>query len=202
LVPNFTPITLDGLVALIAHRAHAIGSRAAIAIDGADAARPRELAQQVAAALRDTGRPAAVVAVHDFIRPASVRLEYGRTDEESYRTAWFDYAALRREVIDGLRVRGRWLPRLWDARTDRSPRADLQIAGATDVVIVAGPMLRGRGLGFDLTVALAMSEQALRRSTPAAELWTVDALLHHERNVEAPDIHVRWDHPDRPAVRV
>ncbi|WP_068269931.1 hypothetical protein [Aldersonia kunmingensis] len=200
-MPNFTPTTVDGLVASIADRARAFEHRAVLAVEGADAAHPVPFAERICATLRAEGRPAAVVALADFIRPASVRLEYGHTDEQSYRTAWFDYTALQREVVDGLRVRGRWLPRLWDARTDRSPRAALQSAGPSDVVIVAGPMLRGRGLRFDLTVALAMSEPALRRNTAPDELWTVAALMRHERDAEPADIAVRWDHPDRPAVQ-
>ncbi|MCX5045316.1 hypothetical protein OG921_19300 [Aldersonia sp. NBC_00410] len=200
-MPTFTPITVDGLITLIETRLQSIEGRAAVALDGADAAHPGELADRLAASVRNIGRPASVVSVHDFVRPASVRLEYGHTDETSYRSAWFDYAALQREVIDGLRLHGRWLPRLWDEHTDRSPRAAALDAGGTDVVIVAGPMLRGRGLGFDLTVRLDMSEAALRRATEPEQLWTVPALLRHERDAEPADIVVRWDHPQRPAVQ-
>jgi hypothetical protein len=200
-VPTFSPTTTDNLVDLIVHRVRTISGRAVVAIDGADAARPLDFAERVAVAIRTDGRGVGVVDLHDFVRPASVRLEYGRTDEESYRTGWFDYAALRREVIDGLRVSGRWLPRLWDERTDRSPRAARRSAGPDDVVLVAGPMLLGRDLKFDLTVRLEMSEPALRRGTPSDELWTVPALLAQQREADAPDILVRWDHPERPAVR-
>ena len=76
------------------------------------------------------GREAGVVSLHDYVHPASLRLEYGHTDEMSYRTIWFDVAALRREVVDSFRADGRWLPALWDERRDRSapvgihPRAD------------------------------------------------------------------------------
>nr|WP_306307549.1 hypothetical protein [Nocardia tenerifensis] len=171
-----------------------------VAIDGADAARPVDLAERVAAGLRDTGRAAEVVRLHDYVRPASLRVEFGR-DEVSYRTVWFDYEALRREVVDALHSAGRWLPALWDEVTDRSARAAIRSAADGTVLIVAGPMLLERYLEFDLSVRLEMSEQALRRNTPDEDRWTIPALVAGENGSE-PTFFVRWDHPDRPALRV
>ncbi|WP_433710026.1 hypothetical protein ACQP2U_26940 [Nocardia sp. CA-084685] len=202
-MPHFDPITQDGLVELIVVRVRELGERALVAIDGADAAEPDTMAHGIATALRDTGRTAEVVALHDYIRPASLRMEFGRTDEMSYRTAWFDYAALDREVIQALRRDARWLPALWNEARDRSARSPIRTAVTDTVLFVAGPMLLGRGLAFDLTVHLDMSEPALRRRTPADDLWTIPALLHHDRdNSSAPTFFIRWDHPDRPALRI
>lgn len=199
-MPTFRPTTQENLVLLIADRVRPLATRAVVAVDGADAANPLDLAERVRDTIRAGGRAAHTVSMHDYVRPASLRLEYGRADEESYRTMWFDYAALRREVVDSLRESGRWLPRLWDAETDRSSRDRIRTAGDNDVVLVAGPMLLGRGLRFDVTVGLAMSEGALNRATPPELRWTVPALLHHDKLVELADVFVRWDHPDRPAV--
>jgi hypothetical protein len=203
MVPTYVPTSAHALSRMIADRVRGISGRGVVAVDGADAARPTAFAQRIAEEIRADGRPADVVALHDFVRPASVRLEYGHTDELSYRSAWFDFAALQREVVDGLRLHGRWLPRLWDERNDRSARAGLRNAGPTDIVIIAGPMLLGRGFVFDLSVRLDLSEAALRRKTTAEELWTVPALLEHDAQAlaEPPDFVVRWDHPDRPALR-
>ncbi|MGV9680845.1 hypothetical protein ACWDSJ_36715 [Nocardia sp. NPDC003482] len=217
-MPAFTPITAPALLDTLVERVAALPGRAehgpaaeadpaedgpgraVVAIDGADAADPVEMARAVAERVRARGRPCVVVAVHDFVRPASLRLEFGR-DAESYREAWFDYAALDREVLRGLRERGRWLPALWDERTDRSARAATVSAEPDLVVIVAGPMLLGRGLDFDLTVELRLSEGALRRATDPAESFTVEALLAHRRAAGEPDLLVAWDHRDRPAIR-
>ncbi|MEU8898265.1 hypothetical protein AB0C65_20585 [Nocardia sp. NPDC048505] len=197
-MPEFTAITPTALADLIAARAADLPGHAVVAIDGADAADPVPLARAVAERLRTGGRPAAVVSLHDYVRPASLRLEYDPTDEFTYRTAWFDYAALRREVLVALREQDRWLPALWDERADRSARARHRGAAPDTVLLVAGPMLLGRDLDFDLTVALRMSEGALRRRTPPADQFTVAAVLAHQAD---PDILVAWDHPDRPAVR-
>ena len=201
-MPEYAPITVDGLVDTVAEAAFGIPRSAVIAVDGADAAVPRAPAELLAEVIRTRGRPAAVVWVHDFVRPASVRLEFGR-DEMSYRTAWFDYAALDREVLQALRRRGKWLPALWDEDEDRSARATMCAAAPGTVIVVAGPMLLGRNLDFDVTVRLRMSEAALRRRTDPGDLWTIPALLRHDADHdEVPAIEVRWDHPDRPAVRI
>lgn len=199
-MPQFVPITQDALVGRLVERVRALPGHRVIAIDGADAARPLDLAHRSAAALRDTGRPAEVVSLHDYVRPASLRVEFGR-DDLSYRTAWFDYEALRREVIDALHEEGRWLPALWDEATDRSARATIRPAAADTVLLVAGPMLLDHYLEFDLSVRLNMSEPALRRTTPADEHWTIPALLDTETST-TPTFFARWDHPDRPALRL
>ena len=73
-----------------------------VALDGAPAARPGELAERVAEALRVRGRPSLVVGTEGFLRPASLRLEYGRQDVEAYYDGWFDTGALWREVFGPL----------------------------------------------------------------------------------------------------
>ncbi|RMI30588.1 nucleoside/nucleotide kinase family protein [Nocardia stercoris] len=200
-MPVFTPISPEALRRTVADRLAARPGRLAVAVSGADAADPVRFAESVAQLLRDAGRPAAVVSLHDYVRPASLRLEFGR-DEYSYRTAWFDYAGLDREVLQALRAHGRWLPALWDEAADRSARAAPRSAAADLIVFVAGPMLLGRGLGFDLTVELRMSAAALRRIVVPDEEFTVEALLRHGHDqAEEPDLLVAWDHRDRPAMR-
>ncbi|MGW4768343.1 hypothetical protein ACWEO2_09920 [Nocardia sp. NPDC004278] len=202
-MPHFDPISHTGLVELLTDRIREISGRAVIAIDGADAAEPLAIADRIATALRDTGRAAEVVSLHDYIRPASLRMEFGRTDEMSYCAAWFDYAALDREVIRALREDARWLPALWDEDRDRSARSPVRSAAPDTVLLIAGPMLFGRGLSFDLAVRLDMSEAALRRRTAPEAQWTIPAILRHDRdNPYAPTFFIRWEHPDRPALRI
>ncbi len=201
-MPAFEPISTDGLITAIADAALGDPGSVVVAVDGADAAAPRTPADRLAELIRTRGRPAAVVWLHDFVRPASVRLEFG-LDEMSYRTGWFDYAALDREVLRAVRQHDRWLPALWDEAGDRSARAAIRTAAPGTVVVVAGPMLQGRGLDFDVIVRLRMSEAALRRRTDPGDLWTIPALLRHDaEHDEVATFEVRWDHPDRPAVRI
>ncbi|WP_328397213.1 hypothetical protein [Nocardia sp. NBC_00416] len=200
-MPRFTPITQDALAELLTRRLRELSGYRVVAVDGADAADPLEFARRAADRVRADGRPAEPVSLHDYVRPASLRMEFGR-DETAYRTGWFDYAALRREILDSLRAHGRWLPALWDETADRSARAHSRVALPGTVLFVAGPMLLGRGLPFDLTLRLDLGAAALGRRTPDEAAWTIPGLLAHERDsTGTPTYFVRWDHPDRPALR-
>ena len=204
-MPSYAPLTPDALVSMVAERCLVRAGRTRVAVDGAEAASPADLARRIAARLRSTGRPAEVVELKDFLLPASQRLEFGREDPDSYRERWFDFAALAREVLDPLAtsVPALWLPRLRDPETDRSARAQRQPAPDDLVLLVAGPMLLGRWLDFDLSVALQIDEGVLRERTSAELAFTVDGVLEHERErTEEPDVLVRYNHPERPAVAV
>jgi hypothetical protein len=204
-MPSYAALTPEALVSLVADRCLARTGRTRVAVDGADAAAPADLARKIAARLRSTGRPAEVVELKDFMLPASQRLELGREDPDSYRERWFDYPALAREVLDPLATPGpaQWLPRLRDPETDRSVRDQRQSAPDGLVLLVAGPMLLGRWLDVDLSVALQVDERVLRERTPAEFAFTVDGVLEHEReNPEEPDVLVRYNHPERPAIAV
>ncbi|HSU71695.1 MAG TPA: uridine kinase [Micrococcaceae bacterium] len=202
-MPRFVPSTPAALVRLIGDRALALPGRVRIAVDGPVAADPLALAQRTADWLRRAGRPAAVVDLEDYVLPASERLENGR-DPQSYHSRWFDYAALGREVLDPLgpgTTSPCWLPRLRDAATDRSAREPRQEAPPGLVLLVAGPMLLGRWLDFDLTVHLLMDGPVLARRTEPEAQFTVPALTRYQDELEQqPDILVRYNHPDRPAV--
>ncbi|WP_327150622.1 hypothetical protein [Nocardia sp. NBC_01329] len=201
-MPRFTPTTPDALADLVTRTLRTLDGHRVVGVDGADAARPWDFARRAADRVRADGRPAALVTLHDFVRPASLRMEFGR-DEIAYRTGWFDYSALRREVLDPVHHAGIWLPALWDEAADRSARAQRRTALPATVLFVAGPMLLGRGLPFDLTVRLDLGAAALTRGTPDEEAWTLPGLHAHDReHSETPDHFVRWDHPDRPALRI
>lgn len=177
--------------------------RRIVLVDGADVAAPGDLSDLLSSRLRETGRAADTVDVHGWVRPASLRLEFGRTDELSYRTAWFDYEGLTREVIRSVRDRARWLPAMWDEVSDRSARMNYRDADTDHVLVIFGPMLLGRDLDSDMTVALTMTESTLRRRMSPGEHWTVPALVQHRASHdEQADLEVRMDHPDRPALLV
>ncbi|WP_330176355.1 uridine kinase [Streptomyces sp. NBC_01498] len=175
-----------------------------VAVDGAPAARPGVRAEALADELRLRGRAVLVVGTGGFLRPASLRYEYGRRDPDAYYDGWFDTGALWREVFGPVEAggTGRVLPDLWDPATDRatrSPRAELPPGG---VLLVHGPFLLGHWFPFDLTVHLRLSPAALRRRTEEDERWTLPAFERYEREVgpaEAADVVVTTDDPRHPA---
>ncbi|OZF44127.1 hypothetical protein CH293_24170 [Rhodococcus sp. 14-2470-1b] len=178
------------------------GCRAIGVIDGVDAARPVEFALSVRDLVGASGRHCDVIDLHDYVRPASLRFEYSRTDESTYRTAWFDFAAVEREIVAPMRAggRGTFLPRLWDESADRSARASLVDAAPDHVLLIAGPMTLGRIPDVAVTVHLKISEATMRRRTPEADAWTVAPLLEFYAGAPTADVVVRWDHPNRPAI--
>ncbi|WP_127935490.1 uridine kinase [Nonomuraea polychroma] len=178
-----------------------------VAVDGAPATRPETLADELVAPLRLRGRPVVRVSAGDFLRPASLRLEHGRTDPDAFYEDWLDVKGLRREVLEPLDAGGpgRVLPALWDSRVDRAYRVPYQELPEGGVVLVDGTLLLGRGLTFDLSVHLWLSAKALERGTPDGERWRLPAYERYEREArpqEAADVVVRADHPDRLAMLV
>lgn len=178
--------------------------RIAVAIDGAaGATETTELADALVDPLRLRGRAALRVSARDFLRPASLRFEHGRTDPDARYTDWLDVGALRREVLDplGENGSGEVLPSLWDADRDRATRAERVPVPEGGVVLVDGELLLGAGLAFDLAVHLWLSPAALRRRVPDA--WAVPTYERYEEEVDPSalaDVVVRVDDPRHPAL--
>ncbi|HCA87702.1 MAG TPA: uridine kinase [Streptomyces sp.] len=175
-----------------------------VGIDGAPAAHPEEPAERLAEALRRRGRAVLAVPAAGFLRPASLRYEFGREDPDAYYDTWLDTGALRREVFGPLEPggNGRVLPDLWDAEADRATRSPYAELPPGEVLLLHGPLLLGRWFPFDLAVHVRLSPGALARRTDAAERWTLPAFARYEDEVrpeEAADVVVRADDPQRPA---
>ncbi|MFJ5043713.1 uridine kinase [Streptomyces sp. NPDC088719] len=176
----------------------------ALGIDGAPAARTDASAERLARELRLLGRAVLVVSTEGFLRPASLRFEYGKRDPDAYVDSWYDTGALWREVFGPLEAggTGRVLPDLWDPVTDRATRTPYRYLPEGGVVVVHGPFLLGHWFPFALGVHLRLSPGALRRRTAEPERWTLPAFARYEDEVapmERADMVVRADDPSHPA---
>lgn len=176
-----------------------------MAVDGPDVAGPEQLATEVAARLPALGRSAVVVPASGFYRPASLRLEHGRTDPDARYTDWLDAGALTREVLAPLGPggSGSYLPLLWDLERDRAARTLPRTLPPGGVLLVPGALLQGVGLPFDMVVHLRMSPAARRRRTPPEQAWELPAFDRYDDEVDPAglaDAVVLADHPDRPAL--
>jgi hypothetical protein len=201
------PISTDGLVAELADTigGSSPGAWLRVALDGAPPTRPGALADDLVDPVRLRGRPVLRVRAADFLRPASLRFERGRTEPDAFYDDWLDAGGLAREVLGPLAADGdgRVLPSLWDAVADRASRAGYQAVAAGGVVLVDGALLLGRGLDFDLTVHLALSPAALERQLTEPDRWTLPAYRRYAQDVgpeRVADVVVRMDHGNRPAV--
>jgi hypothetical protein len=176
-----------------------------VAVDGPDVAAPDALASAIAERLPALGRPAVVVPAGGFYRPASVRLEHGRTDADARYTDWLDSGALTREVLSavGPGGRGTYLPVLWDVARDRAARIPPRPMPAGGVLLVPGALLQGVGLPFDVVVHLRVSAAARRRRTSREQAWELPAFDRYDDEVDPAalaDAVVLADHADRPAL--
>jgi hypothetical protein len=203
-----SPVSADALPGLLAQLcvAAASGGRIRVALDGSPAAEPGELADAMADPLRALGAQPLRVRAAGFLRPASLRYEFGKTHPDSYYGDWLDTAALSREVLRPLAPggSGRWLPSLWNADTDRATRAAYEQAPEHAVLLVDGVFLLGRNLPFDLAIHVHTGPPALARRTPPELAWTLPAYQRYADEVaplETADVVVRRDDPRHPAVQ-
>jgi hypothetical protein len=174
-------------------------------VDGPELAAPAALATAVAERLPARGRGAVVVPAEGFYRPASLRLEHGRTDPDARYTDWLDAGALTREVLApvGPGGPGSYLPVLWDLERDRAVRARPEPAPPGGILLVPGTLLQGIGLAFDVVVHLRVAPAARRRRTPADQAWVLPAFDRYDDEVDPvalADAVVLADHADRPAL--
>lgn len=202
------PISMESLVDELAESISGRPREAwvRVAVDGAPAAEPGELAERLVAPLRVRGRTVLRVSAADFLRPASLRLEYGRHDPDVFYDEWLDTGALVREVLEPLGPgrSGKVLPALWDSRVDRAFRVPYETLPAGGVLLLDGTLLLGRGLPIEVSVHLWLSAGALARRTAEGERWRLPAYERYEREVrpaDVADVVVRADHPHRLAVK-
>jgi hypothetical protein len=208
LTDTYRPIDPARLPDLLAERldhAPRIGRALRVAVDGPQCAEPARLADALLGPLRTRGRAADVIAADSFWSDASLRLQFGREDVESF-ASWLDAAALRREVLDplGRDGSGEYLPSLRDPVTNRATRAPARQAVAGAIVSVSGELLLGRGLPFDVTIHLAMSAAGRARRTERDQQWTLPAFDRYDTDVrpaDVADIVIRMDDPRHPAIR-
>jgi uridine kinase len=149
--------------------AHPAGHTVRVAIDGPDAAGKTTLADDLADAVRASGRPALRVSFDDFHRPRAERYRRGPLSPEGYVRDCFDFPALRRLVLDPLGPGGdgRFRPALRDLHTEELHDAPARLAPPGAVLVVDGVFLQSAELAgcWELSVYLDVRpEETLRRA--------------------------------------
>jgi hypothetical protein len=199
---TWTPVAPDALTGRVAEALAEAPGVVRVAIDGPPCADPDSFAAALLDPLRTLGRRAAQIRASSFWRDASLRLEHGREDVESY-LSWLDADALRREVLDAAVSSGHYLPSLRDPVTNRSTRDAPRAVDPNLVLLVSGSLLLRHALPFDRTIHLAMSPATRARRTPAEDAWTLPAYEAYDADVrpsEVADVVIKLDDPRHPAI--
>lgn len=186
---------------LVARVAELDAVRPRVLIDGWGVTDPAAVAAELIAPLRAAGRPAVLVRAADFLRPASVRWEFGREDPDALLDLALDSGALIREVLDPWEAGAGYLPALWDAAQDRSARRRVEPVPPDGVLLLAGELLLGRWLPVDLSVHLALRPDMLARRLLAGQHWLLPADARYREEVDpesVADVVIRVDHAARP----
>lgn len=203
---RFTPVTPARLARELAGWIDSLTpEHPVVGIDGAAEVGAGDLADAVAEELLALGRVAIRTSTPWWWRPASLRLEYGRTDVDMLLAGWVDVKSLRRELLDPLGPggSGQYLRRLRDPATDRSVREPRLIAADRAALVLDGPFLQAAGLPLDGVVYLQVAPATLARALPADRQWWVDALRSYadqDRPEDSATAVVAFDHPAAPAI--
>jgi len=205
-VVKFVPLSPETLVTRLARWIDRKGAgRLRIGFDGPPEVGTAALADRVGLALEALNRPVIRVSTSQWLRPASLRLEYGRQDIESRLTGWVDVASLAREVFDPLAVdgTGRYLTELRDPLRDRAIRQSYRDAPDNSILLLDGSLLLTHALPWDHVVRVGTSAGALERALSEPAGWELAAYDRYRREWQQSvpaEVLLSYDHPDTPAV--
>ena len=153
--------------------------RTRVAIDGVDGAGKTMLADALAPLVIARGRQVIRAGVDDFHNPRSVRYARGRYSADGFYLDSYDYAALRRLLLDplGPTGSGQYVGKHFDHRTDHLMAQEFQEAATSAVLIIDGIFLHRPELRehWDLSIFLQV-DFAVSRARNAARDGTPDAL--------------------------
>jgi len=146
-----------------------------VAVDGVDAAGKTTLADELASLIEQRGRPAIRASCDAFHRPAAERYVLGRDSPLGFYRDSFDYAALRRLLLDPLGPGGnrRYRAAHFDAHRDEPVDALEEIAPADAVVVVDGVFLGRPELAacWDYRIFVAIDEAESLRRGAKRDAW-------------------------------
>ena len=129
-----------------------------VAIDGVDGSGKTTLADELVEPVRRAGRAVIRASVDGFHNPRAVRYTRGPDSPEGYFLDSFDYAALKRELLDPLGPDGNasFRTAAFDYRVDRPVESPRQVAPRDAVLLFDGVFLSRPELqaSWDLTIWL------------------------------------------------
>ncbi len=198
----------DELLAAVAGLVPA-GERVRVGVDGRDGAGKTVFADELAAVLRERGRPVVRASVDGFHRPRVSRYARGRTAESYWRDA-FDYQRFVAELLEPFGAGAPVRTAVHEVRTDAALEPPPVRAPAGAVLVVDGVFLHRDGLAayWDFSVylqvdlAVSLARLAARDGTPDPDPRYVRAQLIYAGGDPAGRADVIVDNTDLAAPRV
>lgn len=133
---------------------------ARVAVDGVDGAGKTVFADELASVLAPSRRPIIRASVDDFHNPRACRYARGRASPEGFYLDSYDYAALRRCLLDPLGPGGSRAYRTvaFDHLTDRPVADKAHLAAPNAILVLDGIFLHRPELrdGWDLSIFLSV----------------------------------------------
>ena len=192
-----------------------------VAVDGRPASGKTTLSDELAALLRDRGRPVIRATIDEFMHPKSIRYSRGVDSPEGCYHDSFDFDALHDALLRPLGPRGsrRFRTRSYDRDRDLVVSMPIQTATVDTVLLFDGVFLMRPELNasWDLRILVSTSfEESLRRALRRDVATLGSAARVEERfrarylpsqehyfdtvkPTEAADVIVENDHPERPS---
>jgi pantothenate kinase len=140
----------EGLLAELAQRVVVVSPDRTIrvAIDGVDGAGKTTFADELGAFISALGRPVIRTSVDGFHNPKAVRYERGRHSPEGYFEDSYNYAALKRYLLDPLSPCGsqRYRPAVFDHVTDSAVAIVDRKALPSSILLIDGIFLASAGV--------------------------------------------------------
>jgi uridine kinase len=114
-----------------------------VAIDGVDGSGKTTLADELVEPLRRTRREVIRASIDGFHNPRAIRYVRGNDSPEGYFLDSFDYAALRRELLEPMGPKGNreFRTAVFDYRADRAVETPLRVAAGDAVLLFDGVFL-------------------------------------------------------------
>jgi uridine kinase len=179
-----------------------------VGVDGVDGAGKTTLGDELAAVVRDLGRPVIRASVDAFHNPRAIRYRRGRSSPDGFFLDSYDYGLLRRVLLDPLSPggSGRYWAAVFDYVEDQPTLAPERVAAPNAVLIFDGIFLHRSELSgywdYSIFIQVSFDTSIPRCAQARPELSPDPRAESNRRYVDGQRIYLRAYEPEKLATTV